>query len=108
MKRKAARTSDGLKILQHRYYAGKPRSLAALEQARLEDGVARTIQELRRKAGLSQRELAARIGTTASVISRLEAADYESHSLSMLKRIAQALNKRLEVKFVDVRRSRTA
>jgi hypothetical protein len=45
------------------------------------------------------------IGTTASVISRLEDADYEGHSLAMLRRIAAALDKRVEIRFVPVRRS---
>jgi transcriptional regulator with XRE-family HTH domain len=59
--------------------------------------VARTIYELREQAGLSQKELAERVETTQSVISRLEDADYEGHSLSMLNRIAKALNRRVEV-----------
>jgi hypothetical protein len=37
------------------------------------------------------------IGTTQSVISRLEDADYRGHSLRMLARIAAALNQRLTV-----------
>ncbi|MFB2894243.1 helix-turn-helix domain-containing protein [Aerosakkonemataceae cyanobacterium BLCC-F50] len=41
-----------------------------------------------------------RIGTKQSVIARLEDADYEGHSLSMLQKIARALNQRLEVKLV--------
>jgi hypothetical protein len=45
------------------------------------------------------------VKTTQSVISRLEDADYERHSLTMLQRIADALNCRLEVRFV-LRRSR--
>ena len=40
------------------------------------------------------------IGTTQSVISRLEDADYEGHSLSMLNRIAEALDKRLKIQMV--------
>jgi transcriptional regulator with XRE-family HTH domain len=59
--------------------------------------VARTIYELREQAGLSQKELADRVETTQSVISRLEDADYEGHSLSMLNRIAKALNRRVQV-----------
>ena len=51
-------------------------------------------------AGLTQAELAQLVGTTQSVISRLEDADYEGHSLSMLQRIADALHQRLEVRFV--------
>ena len=38
-------------------------------------------------AGLSQKELAALIGTTQSVISRLEDSDYGGRSLTMLERI---------------------
>lgn len=44
--------------------------------------------------------LADRIGTKQSMIARLEDADYEGHSLSMLQKIARALNHRLEVKLV--------
>ena len=45
------------------------------------------------------RELARRVGTTASVICQLENADYQGHSLSLLKRIAAALGKRVEIRF---------
>ena len=64
--------------------------------------------ELRTKAKLTQKELAARVGTTASVISRLEDDDYEGHSLAMLRRIASALNKRVEIRFVPLRSKRAA
>jgi len=53
--------------------------------------------DVRTGAGLTLRELAERIGTKQSVIARLEDADYEGHSLSMLKRIADAVGKRLEI-----------
>ncbi|MGC8884862.1 MAG: helix-turn-helix transcriptional regulator [Bryobacteraceae bacterium] len=76
-----------------------------MEEARADDEVARKIFELRKKAGLTQAQLAKMIGTTASVISRLEDADYEGHSLAMLRRIASALDKRVEIRFVPVRRS---
>ena len=42
--------------------------------------------------------------TTASVICRLEDADYEGHSLAMLNRIAAALNRRVEIRFVPAER----
>jgi hypothetical protein len=48
-------------------------------------------------------ELDDRVGTTASVISRLEDDDYAGHSLAMLRRIATALNKRVEIRFVPLR-----
>ena len=60
--------------------------------------VARMVHEARTKAGLTQRQLAERIGTKQPVIARLEDADYEGHSLSMLTRIATALNQRIILK----------
>ncbi len=67
--------------------------------------MARKIYELRTKAGLSQRQLGKLVGTTASVICRLEDANYGGHSLGMLRRIATALNRRREIRFVPMRRS---
>jgi len=65
--------------------------------------VAQIIYAARVEAGLAQGRLAKLIRTRQSVISRLEDADYEGHSLSMLRRIAEALGKRLEIRFVDVK-----
>jgi transcriptional regulator with XRE-family HTH domain len=59
--------------------------------------VSQLIRRLRAEAGLTQSELAARVGTTQSVISRLENDDYEGHSLSMLYRIGAALNRKIAV-----------
>ena len=97
-------TTDAVEILHRRYYQGKPARLADLERARANDQVARKIAALRAEAGLSQRQLARLIGTTASVICRLEDADYEGHSLAMLNRIATALNRRVEIHFVPTER----
>lgn len=66
--------------------------------------MAQKIYELRQDAGLSQVEMARRVGTTQSVISRLEDADYEGHSLAMLNRIAAAVERRVEIRFVPRRR----
>jgi len=46
---------------------------------------------LREKTGLSQKELAKKVGTSQQQISRLESPSYEGHSLSMLRRVADAL-----------------
>ena len=59
------------------------------------------IYDLRTKAGLTQRQLAKLVGTTASVIAQLEDADYEGHALAMLNRIAGALDKRVEIRLVS-------
>jgi transcriptional regulator with XRE-family HTH domain len=94
-----------VEILHRRYYAGKPDRLKNLEEARANQEIARRIYELRTAAGLTQGELAKLIGTTASVICRLEDANYEGHSLGMLRRIGAALNQRVEIRFVPIRRS---
>ena len=95
-------TSNLLEIIHHRNYEGKPDRLADLEEARQSFLIARTIYKLRTKAKLTQRELAVLVGTSTSVISRLEDDDYEGHSLSMLRRIARALNRRLDVRFLPL------
>ena len=102
------KTTNALAIMHRRYYEGRPERLAGLEEARLHDSVARKISALREKTELSQRQLAKLIGTTASVICRLENADYEGHSVAMLNRIATALNQRLEIRFVPLRRASKA
>lgn len=105
MSRRRKSTTDAVEILHRRFFKGQPERLKILEEARADNEVARKIFELRTKAGLTQAQLASLIGTTASVISRLEDADYEGHSLAMLRRIAAALNKRIEIRFVPIRRS---
>ena len=98
-------TSDAVEILHRRFYESKPARLKNLEEARANEEIACKIQELRAAAALTQTQLAKLIGTTASVICRLEDADYEGHSLAMLRRIAGALNRQVEIRFVPIRRS---
>jgi DNA-binding XRE family transcriptional regulator len=99
-KRRPNKTDDGLEIIHRRYYAGRPRRMAQLAEAFANDDVARKIRELRVAARFTQRQLAKLVGTTASVICRLEDAEYEGHSLAMLNRIAAALNRRVRISFV--------
>jgi DNA-binding XRE family transcriptional regulator len=103
MAKKRKPTKDAVEILDRCYYEGKPERQANLEEARVNDTVARKIFELRSKAGLTQRQLAKLVGTTASVICLLEDADYEGHSMAMLTRIAAALNRRVEIRFVPLK-----
>src|SRR5271157_2246537 len=79
--------------------------MAELAEAEANDTVARKIYALRKRADLTQQQLAKLVGTTTSVICRLEDADYQGHSLAMLKRVANALNKRVELRFVNAHRN---
>lgn len=94
---KKDKTQDAVSLLHGRYVKDDPERKAALQEERVNAEVARLIHDLRTAAGLSQQQLADLIDTTQSVISRLEDADYEGRSLSMLERIATALNQKLTV-----------
>ena len=71
---------------------------AAIEQ---DFALGELIYELRTSAGLSQRELAERMGTTQSVISRLEERGGGRPRLDTLARVATALDRHLVVTFPD-------
>lgn len=98
-----SKTSDALAIL-HRLTGDDPTAQRLVREARLNARIAQDIFALRTKAGLTQTELAKRVGTTQSVISRLEDADYEGHSLAMLQRIAGALDAQVEIQLVTAPR----
>jgi predicted transcriptional regulator len=100
MKRK--KTNDVLEILYQKYYKGKPERIASLEQERVNARIARDLYTLRSKSKMTQKQLAKLVGTTPSVISRLENADYSGHSLSMIQRIASALDRHVDIRFVHV------
>lgn len=64
------------------------------------------VLKARASAGLTQAELAARVGTTQSVIARLESrASKHSPSVATLQRYARALGYRLQIKFVKLQGS---
>ena len=92
--------SAALQWTYDRHIGNDPKRVEEYEQEALNAEIARKIYQLRAAAKLTQRQLAKRVGTTASVICRLEDADYEGHSLAMLQRIAAALNKRVEIRFL--------
>ncbi|HUK55829.1 MAG TPA: helix-turn-helix transcriptional regulator [Nitrospiria bacterium] len=61
--------------------------------------VALQIAALREQAGLSQKDLAKLLKTTQQHVSRLESPAYEGHSLSTLRRVAEALHAKVRVVF---------
>ena len=96
------KTSDAVSILRRRYVKGDPTREAAIQGERLNAQVAAMIYNLRTEADLTQKELADLVGTKQSAISRLEDADYDGHSLSMLSRIAEVLKHRVVVEMTPV------
>ena len=84
------------KIVEHRarrstsYRKSFARTLHQIDLAML-------VREMRGDADMTQAELARKIGTTQSVIARLEDAEYTGHSLVMLERIASACGVNLKL-----------
>lgn len=74
-----------------------------IRQAKTNADIAQMIYDARIKAELSQQALAELIGSNQQTISQLEDADYEGHSLAMLRRIADALEQELVVQFVPAK-----
>ena len=68
--------------------------------------VALQLAALRKESGLSQKELARRVGTSQQQISRLESTSYEGHSLSMLRRVAEVLGATVHVEIQRKRRQK--
>ena len=93
-------TKDAVKILHSRYIKGKPKRLESLKKEHEALDIAGQIYNIRKQADLSQKQLANLVGTTQSVISRLEDADYSGHSLQMLNRIASVLHYKVEVRLI--------
>jgi len=100
------KTADALEILKRRHFKTR-KAQTELEEARASADIARRIYKLRKDAGLTQAQLARLVGTSRPVITRLEDDDYDGHSLSMLRRIAAALNKRVEIRFVSLKPRKT-
>jgi ribosome-binding protein aMBF1 (putative translation factor) len=104
MGRKSRSESDARRYTLDRYVGSDKKKAEAREAELANADFARTLYDLRAAADLTQRELARLVGTTASVISRLEDADYNGHSLAMFRRIA-ALNKRVEIRVMPLKRT---
>lgn len=92
-------TTTASEILFERYYKGRPKRIAQLNEQRLRSRIADQIYKLRTERGLTQRELAALAGTSASFICRLESSNYNgSPSMDTLERITSALNGTLNIR----------
>ena len=91
------RKADALDELVQKFVRNDPKRKAMLDAELANVQAAELIYSMRTAAGLSQRELAKRVRTTATVICRLEASDYQGHTLAMLNRIADALGQRIKL-----------
>ncbi|BBO35421.1 helix-turn-helix domain-containing protein [Lacipirellula parvula] len=101
------KTTNALDIIA-RETGVNPRTDSQVQGYRQSFEIAQMIYDARQAAGLTQKQLAELIGTQQPVISQLENADYEGHSLTMLERIAEALKMRVELRLVPTEASAVA
>jgi ribosome-binding protein aMBF1 (putative translation factor) len=96
-RKRASRSAS--QILFDRLYRGKSERIAGLKRTREELALGRKIRALREARGLSQAQLAKALRTQGPAISRIEDADYDGHSLRILRKIADYFDQTLVVSF---------
>lgn len=96
------KTRNAVQILDH-LICDDAELRRMVDEEILHASIARMIYDARTKAGLTQSELARRVGTRQPSIARLEDADYRGHSLGLLNRIARALDLALSVRLQPAR-----
>ena len=102
---KKKRITDAVEILNRRF-GNDPETRRYMKDYRLNTHIAQLIYDAREDAGLTQKQLAKLVGTRKQVIARLEDADYDRTSLSMPRRIGEALGLDLEIRFVPAKGGR--
>lgn len=96
------KTSDAAEIFNRLFVNNDPEMKVLIELERIKADIAQTIYDHRKSFGLTQQELARRIGTTASAISRLEDTNCDcNHSITTLQKVAAALGCTLKVSFEE-------
>lgn len=98
---KSRKITDGVELLDRKYVRKDEKMKKMVEEEFEKLQIGQQIYDLRKEANLTQEELADMVGTTGSVISRLESAEYDGHSVKMLQRVASALGKKVTINIVD-------
>lgn len=69
----------------------------AYQELEGEFALAREVLELRRQQNITQKELAAKMGTSQPAIARIESGNYHNVSLAFIRRLADALGAEPEI-----------
>lgn len=78
-----------------------PQARRAYVEAEVASGLAHQIRALRTQRGWTQKDLAARLGTTQAAVSRLEDPSYGRPSIKTLLDVGAAFDVALQVRFVS-------
>ncbi|MBI2593266.1 helix-turn-helix transcriptional regulator [Candidatus Daviesbacteria bacterium] len=91
---------DDFDRMMERVLEEKPYLKEGLDKAGQAWDIAFQIYDLRKKARLTQTQLAKLVGTRQSNIARIEAADYTGYTLKTLEKVTKALKAKLEIKII--------
>ena len=94
------RQKDDLDRLTERLLKEDPSLQEEFEEAGRAWDIAFQIYDLRKKAGLTQTQLAKLVHTKQSNIARIESADYTGYTLKTLEKVTKALKAKLEIRIV--------
>lgn len=96
MRQNRKQITDAAEIMDRRYGGDVEWNRLVAEET-LKASIGQLVYDLRTEASLSQRRLADLVGTSQSVISRVENADYEGSALEILARVCFALQRSISV-----------
>ena len=91
------RTTNAIEIVEG-MFGDDPEWDEMVAEEELKLRIGQLVYELRAGAQLTQKQLADRLGTSQSVISKVENADYDGSALEMLWRVCIALRRRIEIR----------
>lgn len=94
------RKKDDLDRLIEKALKRDPSLAEGLEKADRAWDIAFQIFDLRKKARLTQTQLARLVGTRQSNIARIESADYTGYTFKTLEKVTKALKAKLEIRIV--------
>jgi ribosome-binding protein aMBF1 (putative translation factor) len=97
-----ARTKNFSEVIRKKLVGDKKLAIRVARQS-LNYSLAEEIHRARQEVGMTQSQLAQAIGTQQSVIARLEDADYQGHTVTMLRKISSAIGMELQIKFIPSR-----
>lgn len=90
-------TCDAVSMMR-RMYDETPEDRAEVERIKQQMDIGSDVYAAREAAGLTQAQLAERVGTTAEVICDVEDAEYQDDPMPLLRRIAEVLDATVEVR----------
>lgn len=94
------RRRDDLDRLTEKLLKRDPGFKEEMEKAGRAWDIAFQIYDLRKKAGLTQTQLAKLVKTSQSNIARIESADYEGYTFKTLEKVTKALKAKLEIRII--------